>query len=781
MNKILSPVDSSSETKVCFKQPLVPEPSPKPTRVALLVTTEYEGISRNGGIGTYYRTLSEKLTAAGFYTILLLSQTTQKFQGQSNYTALKHIFSTQECREVLKLPPPQERLLLQFHEWQWVERDNYCALFWACAIAEEFKNAYIYIEFPEMLGLGYRTVQAKRAGVLGKNCAIAVTLHSGQEWLAEAHESYTSTAPHWFWQTNHYERYSFERADFAFFPSYFLKEKVERYGWKTSHALHLPYCFSPLEPSSQKLILREDLQQAIATNRISVIFFGRLEERKGLFDFLEAIQLLDSRLTDQIQFLFLGKSVPLQVLGLQGLDSQQYIQQVLGSNYQYKIVTDLFSREAIQFIRQLNSPIVCLTSSQENFPHTALEMGQLSISLVVADTGGFRETLNLVERTAGIHWFVPGNPRSLAQVLVKAISAHPDKVEIPTREFLNDINQRLLNQRGEYIGQAFRQVAISFLLDKQEVRRNEEKDKNIETNILENQPRQWILGMTSMEEQLFLENYAQKEYTGRGEIVELGCWLGSSTISLARGLELNGSVNNKAEHIHAYDLFIWFFDSNMEKSVIGTSLEGKYQDGDSFLDEYLRRIAPWKHLVRVRPGDLTQIGWDRSPIELLFVDAMKSWELTNSIFKNFFPYLVPGFSLVVHQDFAHFYASWIHLMMYRFREYLVPIEHPFIWSSRVFRYVKEMPEHLLNATYSFEDFFRDEVEAAFNYSMEITHSKMQPNIMAAKVMYFVQILEFEQATVEYKKYITQLDSEERLELAKLPRFVKRYYSLDLLA
>jgi hypothetical protein len=283
-----------------------------------------------------------------------------------------------------------------------------------------------------------------------------------------------------------------------------------------------------------------------------------------------------------------------------------------------------------------------------------------------------------------------------------------------------------------------------------------------------------------MEEQLFLENYAQSEYSGRGEIVELGCWLGSSTISLAMGLEANSSVTNKSQRIHAYDIFIWYSMAGMQQNVVGTSLEEKYKDGDSFLDEYLERINLWNHLIRVYPGDLAEIGWQQGEIECLFIDAMKSWELTNSIVKNFFPYLIPGVSLVIHQDFAHYYTSWIHLIMYRFREYLVPIEHPFIYSSRAFRYVKPIPDELLQASYSFDTFSETEVEAAFDYSIDITPKKMQPNIMAAKVMYFIYIRDFEKAKLEFNKSTKQLDYFEWLELADVQRIAKMYFSIDLL-
>lgn len=725
--------------------------------VALLVTPEYEGIFRNGGIGTYYQALSENLSKAGLYIVLLICRSQEKFGGISKIPALKYIFSTHECQDTLELSSQHIAILNQLQTWEWMDYESYCSLFFIQAIANAFPNAYIYVEFPEMLGLGYRTLQAKRSGFLGQNCTIAVKLHSGQEWLQEAQTQYIQSTPKWFWQVSHYEQYSFEQADLAFFLSHFLKRKVEQYGWKTDHAIHLPYCFRIIEPSSETIFSRGDLP-TLPSQVIPLIFFGRLEARKGLLIFLEALQRLSPDIIKKIHLLFLGKSTNLQIEGLQNIESQVYIEQFLGDNYRYSIVTDLFSQEAIQFVTQLNCPIVCLTSAQENLPNTALEMGQLPISLVVSDTGGFRESLDLIGRTEGLYWFVPGEVRSLAQSITQAIAKHPEQPLAPTREYLNGVNQRLLNQQFQYMKQGY----------------------SLSTSVSDTgQPRRWVFGMTSMEEQLFLEDYAQNQYLGQGEIVELGCWLGSSTISFAMGLEKNVSITNKKGRIHSYDLFIW--SSGMEKSLLDNPLQYKYKNGDSFLDEYLERINPWKYFVEIYPSDLTEIGCQQGKIECLFIDAMKSWELANSILENFFPHLIPGLSLVIHQDFAHYYTSWIHLLMYRLRKYLVPIEHPFICSSRGFTPVQAIPNTVLQEASSFSSFTEAEVEAAFVYSLSITPEKMQANILAAKVMYFIHIKNFERAKIEFRKAIAHRDYSEWLELGNVQESAKTYFGIDFLS
>ncbi|WP_244329307.1 phytanoyl-CoA dioxygenase family protein [Tolypothrix sp. PCC 7910] len=773
----------STNTSINFNPQFLEKLPPSPQKIAILATNEYEGIFRNGGIGTYYQTLSQKLAAEGWYVVLLLCQSQQKFGGDSHIPALKHIFSTSECFDVLNLQPMHLAILSQFKEWEWVDYENYCALFFAQAIASAFSRSFIYIEFPETLGLGYCTIQAKRAGVLGKNCSIAVTLHSGQEWLYEAHGKYASPVESWYLQTSHYEQSAFEQADLAFFPSYFLKAKVESYGWKTNHALHLPYFIPEIEPLLEKPEpLRGDLRLELNPHGIPIIFFGRLEERKGLMMFIEAIKLLDTDITQKIQIIFVGKTVQLQVEELKHLDSEQYIRQQLDNNYSYSIISDLYSQEAIGFINQLNHPIVCLTSHQENFPNAALEMGQLPVNLVVSDTGGFREALNLIERKQGIHWFTPSDARSLMQSLKIAISTYSETPSIPSQDSIYKTNQLLLLRRLKYLNLVIRQSKII----NSNSRNGQPSSQSLQRLVELEKPQDYLsevdkelfpiasdkLSMLSFEERSYLQNYTKYEYTGSGEIVDLGCWLGSSTIPLAMGLNDNSKVDSKEERIHAYDIFVW--EPYMNKHLNDTSLEGKYQDGDSFVEEFIERIHPWNHLIQVYPGDLNRIGWDKHPIEFLFIDAMKSWELANSILRNFFPSLIPGLSLVVHQDFAHFYEVWIHLIMYRLRDYLVPLEdHPFLYSSKVFRYIKAIPEELLQNFYSLASFSEEEAEAAFDYSLAITPKRMKSNVAAVKVMYFIQVGNVERAKLELSQARAKYERSEWSDLVDVEEWLER--------
>jgi hypothetical protein len=240
-----------------------------------------------------------------------------------------------------------------------------------------------------------------------------------------------------------------------------------------------------------------------------------------------------------------------------------------------------------------------------------------------------------------------------------------------------------------------------------------------------------IVGMLSQQERQYLYEYTKNEYSGIGAIVDLGCWLGSSTIPMAMGLVENTNPQTENTQIHAYDLFIW--EDWMDECVSDATLKGKFKPGDSFFKEYQQQTLPWEKQICCHPGDINQLGWLGGKIEFLFIDAMKSWELANSIIYNFFPSLVVGQSTIVQQDFSHYYTYWIHLIMYRFREYFEVVYDVPCSASLAFKYKKQIPDEELKQDFSLESFDTDEINAAFSYSASLVAPEKSSVILLAKI------------------------------------------------
>jgi hypothetical protein len=243
--------------------------------------------------------------------------------------------------------------------------------------------------------------------------------------------------------------------------------------------------------------------------------------------------------------------------------------------------------------------------------------------------------------------------------------------------------------------------------------------------------RGWKFGMTSPQEQRWLRTYAARRYRGTGAIVDLGCFLGATTVALAEGLALNRKAKRK--QIHAYDLFIW--SKTCEAWARERGMEGSFTAGSSFLPEFLKRTQKWRDYIVVHEQDLREAAWKEGPIEFLFVDAMKSPEVARAIASSFFPHLAPGHSFVAHQDFPHCSTPWIHILAFRLRDYFsFAADLP---QSSLFRLESAIAPQALGGDLSPKAVSPAEIEAAFDYSLSIVSKDKKANVIAAKAMAYV--------------------------------------------
>jgi hypothetical protein len=257
---------------------------------------------------------------------------------------------------------------------------------------------------------------------------------------------------------------------------------------------------------------------------------------------------------------------------------------------------------------------------------------------------------------------------------------------------------------------------------------------------------QHFFTMLTPEERAWTRRYIAEAYTGAGHLVDLGCWLGSSTIAMAEGLQANERPSARRRRVHAYDRFLW--EEWMEPIVAGTRLAGSYRAGDLFLDEFARQVRRWQHRIDVHVGDLLVERWLGEPIEFLFIDAMKSWELAERIHQQFYPRLVPGQSLIVHQDFGHHYTYWIHLLVWRFRDCFEPICHVPNSPSVVFRCIALLPQALVADKWSLDSFGEGDFEAAFAHSLNLVSPDMHSEVRLARIRGIMERGDLERADWE---------------------------------
>jgi hypothetical protein len=243
-----------------------------------------------------------------------------------------------------------------------------------------------------------------------------------------------------------------------------------------------------------------------------------------------------------------------------------------------------------------------------------------------------------------------------------------------------------------------------------------------------------IPGMTAATERAYFSWHARETFIGRGTIVDLGSGFGSTSVALARGLQANPRSAAKAATIHAFDRFVW--ETWMEPYARAAGVEG-YTEGDTFLPEFEATVAPWRKRIQVHHGDLLEATWSGEGIELLLVDAMKSWDLASQIVTQFFPALLGGVGYLIHQDYSHCFTPWIHLVSYRLRDHLVlaqDVERAETVAFRLARPFEDGHDRLNLTRASFDD---AEVEDAFRYSLAITRPEKHSGIHAARVLLVV--------------------------------------------
>ena len=245
------------------------------------------------------------------------------------------------------------------------------------------------------------------------------------------------------------------------------------------------------------------------------------------------------------------------------------------------------------------------------------------------------------------------------------------------------------------------------------------------------------VGMTTRHELCFVEAYARDIFSGAGRIVDLGCWYGATTAALARGLHANAHAENNAV-VEAYDLFVWetWMDGHAERLK---HLGKRYHVNDCFLPDVAELLRPYGDLVTLEQRDLLEPKPPGPPIEFLFIDAMKSWALGQSIVKSFFPSLIPKKSYVVQQDFVWYHPAMLsaHLLMWYMRDHFEFVHHV-PWScSAVFRYTKVLDSTEIRLPPP-EFFTLEMIHEAYEYSAACAESARVDYVKAGKLFFLLE-------------------------------------------
>jgi hypothetical protein len=194
--------------------------------------------------------------------------------------------------------------------------------------------------------------------------------------------------------------------------------------------------------------------------------------------------------------------------------------------------------------------------------------------------------------------------------------------------------------------------------------------------------------MLSKAERRLLYSLARDYATADGAIVDAGCFLGGSTAALLAGVRDRSEP--AARPVESYDLF------RIEQFTVPKFFAGdrSARVGESFRPRFDAHLARFDVPHVVHEGDITEMGWSGAPIDVLFLDVLKSWEINDAVLRDFFPSLVPGRSVIVHQDYGWGDTPWIPITVELMRDSLVLVDW-MEWGSHVFFVERELPRDVL--------------------------------------------------------------------------------------
>lgn len=359
-----------------------------------LVAPEFIGPFPNGGVGTACYWEATTLAAAGYDVTVL-------YTGPTEHESPEHwerVFADGPFRYV--------------DLWRWAAAGAGLAsarLQQPCAEAATADLVYRYLRqrpfdlllFQEFLGHGCRALQARRSGEAFGGTRAAVTLHSCRQWIYEGMRRLPASRADL--AVDFLERESARLADAIVAPSFHMAQ------WASSHwALDsapdvVPYCYDPRHQRPAGVIEHHG-------PFTDLVFFGRLETRKGLHLLCEALRDYPEARGHLRRVTFLGKPS-----AVEGRPSEAYIHEMLDGldGIEVRLVSTLGSLEALEWLEAQRQALVIAPSIVDNLPYALIELFARQLPLLTTRIGGIPEIVG----EANAHLLAEPTPAGVARLL----------------------------------------------------------------------------------------------------------------------------------------------------------------------------------------------------------------------------------------------------------------------------------------------------------------------------------------------------------------------------
>jgi O-antigen biosynthesis protein len=369
-----------------------------PPRVCL-ATWEIEGPSRNAGIGTAYTSLADALVRANYdVTVLFLLGWHQQTDGNMSHW-VEHYRENKQIN-LIPLPMPHTPTI----HAAWASSVSYHTYVWL----RDHDRDFDIIHFPECLGLGFYTLLAKRQGLAFAKTTFVIGTHGPILWVKEGNQDYLQSLGEL--EIDHMERTSVAAADYVVSPSQYLLQWMLRNGWELPRQTFVaPY----LRPNAT-MLTHADVSRGKHKIR-EIVFFGRLELRKGLKLFCDAIDNLCADGGNQeFEVSFLGKETYIYSRSSVGYISDRSKKWTVP----WRLISNKYQAGAIEYLKG-EGRLAVIASLGDNFPNTVLECSGAGIPFLATDIGGIPEIIATKDRE---HVCFEPDPDVLAERIRTAIA-----------------------------------------------------------------------------------------------------------------------------------------------------------------------------------------------------------------------------------------------------------------------------------------------------------------------------------------------------------------------
>lgn len=264
----------------------------------------------------------------------------------------------------------------------------------------------------------YTAIRMRALGLAFDETLFVVYCHGTRQWITDAARK-VRVLPGALGITM-LEQASIELADVVVSPSRYLVDWMQQQRWRlpadTRVIPHLTRSVATGEPQPRVEASAERVQR--------LAFFGRLEERKGIRPFIEALNALPAELLDGVEVGFIGRATPAW--------TPERVKALLSERVKVSVETNLDQPEALARLARPGT-LAVMPSFEETFANTVRECLDSGIPFIASTAAAIQELVAPEDRARML--FEPtatGVETALRRALTDADALRPARAAFDT-------------------------------------------------------------------------------------------------------------------------------------------------------------------------------------------------------------------------------------------------------------------------------------------------------------------------------------------------------------